>query len=301
MKNTEIITYSEIFYSPQGEGMYTGEPTVWLRFFGCNLQCDGFGQKDPTDKTTYELPYKEFDPKRINVLEELPVFNKGCDSSYSWSKKYKHLMRTGTADEIANKLIDVVKSKFNPEGVLHPHPVSRDAIHLAFTGGEPMLYQKQIIKIVESLISKGPVYIPFYITIETNGTQELDKDFVNFFSQHSYIELMFSISPKLYYVSGEQPEKAIRKDVINQYTRLSNKAQLKFVMNTDIRAWNELSSVLNGIKFWHAELPVYIMPVGATDEGQAEVAGDVALMALERGYKVSGRLHINLFGNKLGT
>ena len=41
--------YSEIFHSIQGEGHYTGVPTAWLRFFLCNLQCNGFGQVDPTD------------------------------------------------------------------------------------------------------------------------------------------------------------------------------------------------------------------------------------------------------------
>ena len=40
------IAYSEIFHSIQGEGAYTGRPTAWMRFFLCNLQCDGFGQKD---------------------------------------------------------------------------------------------------------------------------------------------------------------------------------------------------------------------------------------------------------------
>jgi len=44
--------FSEIFYSIQGEGEYTGVPTAWLRFFLCNLQCNGFGQKDPTDEST---------------------------------------------------------------------------------------------------------------------------------------------------------------------------------------------------------------------------------------------------------
>ena len=36
--------YSEIFHSIQGEGEYTGVPTAWIRFFLCNLQCNGFGQ-----------------------------------------------------------------------------------------------------------------------------------------------------------------------------------------------------------------------------------------------------------------
>ena len=40
------LKYSETFYSAQGEGKYVGIP-LWMRL--CNLQCNGFGQKDPTD------------------------------------------------------------------------------------------------------------------------------------------------------------------------------------------------------------------------------------------------------------
>ena len=47
------MLYSEIFRSIQGEGVYTGVPTVWLRSFGCNLECNGVGQEDPTDPDSY--------------------------------------------------------------------------------------------------------------------------------------------------------------------------------------------------------------------------------------------------------
>ena len=53
--------YSEIFHSIQGEGHYTGVPTAWIRFFLCNLQCNGFGQIGPTNPDTYELPFHVFD------------------------------------------------------------------------------------------------------------------------------------------------------------------------------------------------------------------------------------------------
>jgi 7-carboxy-7-deazaguanine synthase len=74
-------TYSEIFHSIQGEGHYTGVPTAWIRFFLCNLQCDGFGQKFPTKPDTYELPYADFDAHSVDRVEDLPVWEKGCDSS----------------------------------------------------------------------------------------------------------------------------------------------------------------------------------------------------------------------------
>jgi 7-carboxy-7-deazaguanine synthase len=107
----QTYAYSEIFDSIQGEGHYTGRPTAWLRFFLCNLQCNGFGQDDPTDPSTFKLPYKDFDLIDIKRMEDLPVWEYGCDSSYSWSKKFKHLQRKGTATEIADK----VRAEFTNE------------------------------------------------------------------------------------------------------------------------------------------------------------------------------------------
>ena len=37
------IKVSELFYSIQGEGRYQGVPSVFLRTFGCNFKCAGFG------------------------------------------------------------------------------------------------------------------------------------------------------------------------------------------------------------------------------------------------------------------
>ena len=47
--------------------------------------------------------------------------------------------------------------------------------------------------------------------------------------------------------------------------------------------------------------PVWIMPVGATVEGQKLVDGDVANMAQERGFNVSARVHTYLWGNVIGV
>ena len=95
--------YSEIFHSIQGEGHYTGVPTAWIRFFLCNLQCSGFGQKDPTNPETYELPFEDFDVDSVKRVEDLPVWEKGCDSSYTWAKKFKKLMGHETPTVLANK------------------------------------------------------------------------------------------------------------------------------------------------------------------------------------------------------
>ena len=96
--------YSEIFTSIQGEGQYTGSPTVWLRWLLCNLQCSGFGQDVPEDRDSHILPYKDFDISTVKRIEDLPVWDHGCDSSYSWAKKFKDLCPAYTAVDIAKNL-----------------------------------------------------------------------------------------------------------------------------------------------------------------------------------------------------
>jgi 7-carboxy-7-deazaguanine synthase len=40
MRNVPMLQLSEIFYSIQGEGLWTGTPAVFVRLAGCNLACD---------------------------------------------------------------------------------------------------------------------------------------------------------------------------------------------------------------------------------------------------------------------
>ena len=310
----KLYTYSEIFNSIQGEGKYTGTPTAWIRFYLCNLTCDGFGQMFPTKPETYELPYADFDASKVERVEDLPVWEKGCDSSYTWSKKYKHLMGKATGAELAQKLVDIMKNEHNPEGYFR-HPKSLQHNHLCITGGEPLMIhgQKAFREIYEALsvMPGGPIAetkfyaaenLPSSITWETNGTQKLSNDFVNLVSSHLFKpEAFFSVSPKLWTVAGEKREKAIKPEIVKQYYDVSNAGQLKFVVGPEQEQWDELDEVVDMFRDAGVKYPVHIMPTGARLEEQEKDAGDVAKMAFERGYNVSGRMHVYLFGNAIGT
>ena len=166
--------YSEIFYSIQGEGHYTGVPTAWIRFFLCNLQCNGFGQKDPTDPSTYELPFENFDIDSVKRVEDLPVWEKGCDSSYTWAKKFKKLMGHETPTVLADKIVDVLKTDSNTNG-LFLHPNSRQHQHLCFTGGEPLMITGQAASVGIYKALEKKANLPSSMTFETNGTQKLTE------------------------------------------------------------------------------------------------------------------------------
>ena len=291
--------YSEIFHSIQGEGHYTGVPTAWIRFFLCNLQCDGFGQKFPTKPETYELPYNDFDAHSVDRVEDLPVWDKGCDSSYTWSKKFKHLMGNATGAELAEKLVNIMKNEHNPDG-LFMHPLSKQHNHLCITGGEPLMRHAQnaFIDIYNNLGDN----IPSSITWETNGTQKLSDDYKNLIQSDSFKpEAFFSVSPKLWTVAGEKREKAIKPEIVKEYYDLSKTGQLKFVVGQTKEEWQDLDEVVTMFRDAGVHYPIWIMPTGAREEEQSATAGDVAKMAFERGYNVAGRMHVYLFGNAIGT
>jgi organic radical activating enzyme len=299
--------YSEIFYSFQGEAELAGKPTVWIRFFGCNLECNGFGQEHPTKPETHVLPYKDFDARSVQKLEDLPVWHHGCDSSYSWSTKYKHLVHNDTVSDICDKLGELIKSPSNPTG-LFLHPVTGQDTQLAFTGGEPMLNQEVMQAIVEEFRRRhNPVQT---ITVETNATKPLKphlKEFIDQFPGRWH----WAMSPKLHTVSGEID--AVKPEVIFEYLQVNSSAVLKFVVTGTEECWSELDDHLDKIRN-HIEafdennyelvrwMPdVWVMPVGATkDQQEAKSVADISMEGMRRGYNIATRNHCYVFGNVIG-
>lgn len=289
--NEKKYRYSEIFGQTfQGEGAYTGRPTAWLRVWGCNFECAGFGQEQPDKPETYDLDYLKIDPAEYKSMEALPVFHRGCDSSYSWAKKFAHLAHQNTAAVICDEIEAVL-----PHGKFL-HPTSKQWHHMAFTGGEPMMSQTAIVDVMENFAARDNT--PRFVTIETNGTQKPRPAFENLFTNHEG-ELFWSVSPKLY-LSGELWANAIKPEVLAHYKAISDHGQLKFVSNGTDRAWDEVARATDLYREAGINWDVWIMPVGADREMQESHQARIAEQAVERGYSVSARVHTWVFGNVIG-
>jgi organic radical activating enzyme len=210
-----------------------------------------------------------------------------------------------TAVEIADRLEENLRSDINPDGKFM-HPKSGSETHMCFTGGEPMMKNSQrgIEAVMRELHSRGNM--PNFVTIETNGTQKLSDDFIEFlkwFGKDGEVcEWFWSFSPKLFNTSGEKARKAIKPDVVASYQDYSANGHLKFVVNGTQETWDELEEVLAEFRREGIEFPVWIMPVGATKEAQeTKQVKTIVAETLRRGYNVSGRLHAHMLGNELGT
>ena len=254
---------------------------------------------DPTNPDTYDLPFEDFDVDSVKRVEDLPVWEKGCDSSYTWAKKFKKLMGHETPTVLANKIVDILKTDTNMNG-LFLHPNSRQHQHLCFTGGEPLMITGQAASIGIYRELEKQANLPSSMTFETNGTQKLTEPFKKWIKDIPE-EIFFSVSPKLFTVSGEKTEKAIKPENVKEYAECSDRGQLKFVVGASRREWEELENTVRKFREAGVDWPVWIMPVGAREEEQTATAGKVAEEAFKRGYNVAARVHVYLFGNAIGT
>jgi len=277
------LKISEIFYSLQGEGRFMGVPSIFLRTYGCNFQCKGFGMEK--GKQSIQADAIANNGVEYTSYDSLPLVTTGCDSYASWHPKFKHLSPTMTIDEIVDRMIALL-----PNGVW-------GGVHLVITGGEPLLPGWQ--KIYPELLRHPKLADLKHITFETNGTQELSLEFENYLYMERRYQTTFSISPKLS-VSGEPREKAIRPEIVTEYQFSGHGSYLKFVVASE----DDVTEALEVMQLYKDKGfvgEIYLMPVGGVNEVYNLNNQRVAELALKHGLRYSDRLHLPLFGNNWGT
>jgi len=278
------LKVSELFYSAQGEGRYVGVPSVFLRTFGCNFTCSSFGCK-PGEKST-EADEVAKKVELYKTFEELPLVATGCDSYASWHPDFKHLSPTYTPQDLADRMTELL-----PNGVWQQP--NGNPVHLVITGGEPLLgWQRAYPELLDILAERGLRHITF----ETNGTQELTRDFKHYLTNW-FGEITFSVSPKLS-VSGESWSDAIKPDVVWDYESYGV-TYLKFVVEKP-EDFDELDRAVAEYRSREFAGPVFVMPVGGVVSVYNGNRINVADEALKRGYWYSPRLHVDIWGNGWG-
>ena len=281
------LKVSELFYSAQGEGRFIGVPSVFLRTFGCNFTCSGFGCR-PGEKST-EADEVAKSVHLYKTFEELPLVNTGCDSYASWHPDFKELSPTYEIDELVNKMLDLIPDRrwTNRTG---------NDTHLVITGGEPLLGWQRTY---QDLFDHDDMRGIKNITFETNGTQKLQPKFREYLNTWlaGHNELTFSVSPKLS-ASGEAWTEAIKPEIVADYQNFGT-VYLKFVIDSEVH-FEEVDRAVAAYRAAGFDGVVYVMPQGGVVAPYAENRVNVADWALVRGYYYTPRLHVDLWGNGWG-
>ena len=280
------IKVSEIFYSLQGEGRFVGVPSVFLRTYGCNFTCAGFGCK-PGEKSTGADDVAEVVHLYNNFLE-LPLVETGCDSYASWHPAFKHLSPTLATEELVVKMLALTPNNCWTQN-------NGNDVHLVITGGEPLLGWQRAY--AELLSHPGMADLK-NITFETNGTQELHADFklylIKWAQEVPGRDVTFSVSAKLS-ASGETWADAIRPEIVNQY-QFYGHTYLKFVVETKEHV-DEAVRAVDAFRAGGFTGVVYLMPQGGLQGSYEQNLRSIADICVERGFNLSPRLHCSIWGN----
>jgi len=181
-----------------------------------------------------------------------------CDSKYSWvegKKIYAH--------KIYTKILELSNGKIK---------------HVVITGGEPLLWQKEIALLIDNL--KG---IGYEVEIETNGTIKWES---------KILPTRFNISPKFQAVKPEVIKHFVstfgRNMIVFKFV-ISNKEDLNKVIDIDnnfIKPYNPLT---------------YLMPEGKTSKELNEKAKWIIDWINKNGhFRYSDRLQVRIFEDKNG-
>lgn len=181
---------------------------------------------------------------------------KFCDSKYSWNNGKNYTIKQ-LYDEIKD---DLKKCKF-----------------IVFTGGEPMLQIKEIIKFMDYVSQNIRDEVEF--GIETNG--------LHFSNELQYFDYI-SVSPK---------KQNFKIDTLRKFNKSRIEKELnvrfKFVYETNNLWFENIIKKLNLDKNI-----VYIMPEGQTKKEQNNKMIKVIEYCKEKGYNFAVRLHILIWNKR---
>lgn len=187
-----------------------------------------------------------------------------CDTPYTWDWE-----RYDPAVELSERSVDDIVAELDGFG-----PVEL----LVVTGGEPLLQQRRLPPLLVAARARG-----LRVEIETAGTLAPSDEVVELVDG-------FNVSPKLAN-SGNPAERRVKPDVLRAF-EATGKAVFKFVVRDEA----ELDEVTAfGVS------PVWVMPEGCDADTLTARMRALAPAVLARGWNLSPRLHVHLWGDRRGV
>ena len=257
------LVISEKFLSHQGEGRTAGKLAYFIRLAGCNLTCG-------INHDTFSKAKKEGWTQEQIVEAKASNASWVCDTMSTWmdgqSKTFEELLFELNLDGFIKAMLD--------------------GANLIITGGEPLLWQKNIIKFLRFLSHNG---ISPNIEVETNGTVLPSAEVDAFVSY-------WNVSPKL--SSSAMPEgKRIVNESLEYFSR-NEKSIFKFVIG---RA-EDLIEVLELVSTFSIEKrKVWLMPAASSIEELLSRNKLVAELALKHGFNFTSRLQVEIYNKTTGV
>ncbi|MEV8033586.1 7-carboxy-7-deazaguanine synthase QueE [Streptomyces sp. NPDC086182] len=191
-----------------------------------------------------------------------------CDTAYTWDFKTYDPQDLKIRRRVSvEELITWVKSQ---------------AVRLVvITGGEPLVQRPALEHLAARLHSEG-----YEVEVETNGTLIPSEDLVAAVTA-------FNVSPKLAAAGGQEVRRIVPA-ALHGFVD-SGKARFKFVVS-ELAEVKEITDLVERFRMDE----VWVMPEGTTADTVRTGLRAIADEALARGFNLSPRLHVELWGDERG-
>ena len=160
--------------------------------------------------------------------------------------------------------------------------LAMDVPLVVVTGGEPLLQQSHLPPLLRPLRDRG-----VDVEVETAGTLAPNSDIVDLVTR-------FNVSPKLTN-SGNPLDRRLRPEVL-QALQATGKAAFKFVA-VDPADLDEVQELVDA----HGLRDVWVMPEGTDAATIVERSRALIEPVLARGWNLTTRLHVLLWGDRRGV
>lgn len=189
-----------------------------------------------------------------------------CDTPYTWDWESHD-----PAAELTTMAVDDVLARLD----------AMDVNLVVVTGGEPLLQQRHLPPLLEGARARG-----LRVEVETAGTlaPTLDEGLVD----------RFNVSPKLAN-SGMAVERRYRPDVLRAF-QAGGRAVFKFVV-AEPADLDEVDAIVAECGLG----PVWVMPEGTDAATVLARMQELAPHVVARGWNLTPRLHILLWGDRRGV
>ena len=196
-----------------------------------------------------------------------------CDTRYTWDSKNIDTATLLSVDELTKRILGLI-----------PSSVEQDVMpHIVITGGEPMLFQDNIVLLITKLKSSNFRFVE----IETSGTINPSVDIRNSID-------WWNCSPKLSNSLLKKSDRIV-PDAIESFCNMNN-VDYKFV----VRNSKDVDEMEQDYGAFIPKDKIWLMPEGLTSASQIKRLKEIMQVCLDRGYRITPRLHILLWGNEKG-
>lgn len=269
-----MLPVVEIFTSIQGEGKYTGEPSIFVRVSGCNLRCIF---KD----SICDTPYTSFKPEHMcwKTMDELVLAFKKEQSKYPL---VKHVVVTGGEPLMYKKDLEEFLGKiWNSEMIITIETNGTKPILNPLSGKYRVDLYSVSPKLSTSVGKAGQVIGDVTVTqemIERHNNERMNYE--------NLVDIVTSANYQFKFVySGPECE----KEIMDIYYEMG-----KLVTNRDDQFYN----------FYMKHHPMHhtmLMPEGIHAKDLDTKSQEMVEVCMRNNWRFTDRLHIRIWDDKRGV